>query len=160
MVTRTNPPTSYYPKSSPFPQAIRERSIFQRLRCVSWTWLSRIFHMLNPSFDWWRPLRFSCCLRDDKSYSKWISHFRSILYLTIFFAGSVFKSLRFIPSGHHIPLSPKPSSSPYRIFFNLYKPSTPFRKTAPPPPDFPVVVVKYATCNIFLHSLLSNSSCA
>jgi len=37
------------------------------------------------------------------------------------------------------------SSSPFEIFFNLYKPSTPFRKTAPGPPDFSVVVVNART---------------
>ena len=34
-------------------------------------------------------------------------------------------------------------TSPYKIFYNLYKPNTPFKKSAPPPPDFQIVVIKY-----------------
>ncbi|CDO69861.1 hypothetical protein BN946_scf184884.g20 [Trametes cinnabarina] len=63
--------------------------------------------------------------------------------------GSLFKSLRFLSSGHSVPLhiqrTPEAPSSPYQIFFHLYKPSTPFKKTAPPPPDFSVVVVNART---------------
>ena len=58
---------------------------------------------------------------------------------------SLFRSLRFIPSGHGVPLRQSKSAeveSPYQIFYNLYKPSTPFKKTAPPPPDFQIVVIK------------------
>jgi len=70
----------------------------------------------------------------------------------LLFAAFIFKSLRFIPTGHGIPLlSQKPTSSPYKIFFNLYKPSTPFRKSAPPPPDFSVVVVKSVIAEPSLH---------
>ena len=63
-----------------------------------------------------------------------------------FLAESLFRSLRFLPSGYVVPLNAKQGSrlpdSPYHIFYNLYKPSTPFKKTTPPPPDFSVVVVK------------------
>lgn len=31
---------------------------------------------------------------------------------------------------------------PYQTFFNVYKPVTKFRKSAPPPPDFEIVVIK------------------
>ncbi|TFY83842.1 hypothetical protein EWM64_g165 [Hericium alpestre] len=66
---------------------------------------------------------------------------------------SLFRSLRFLQSGHSVPLrsSPLPSSeshgtsSPYKVFWHLYKPNTPFRKTAPPPPDFSIVVVNART---------------
>ena len=30
---------------------------------------------------------------------------------------------------------------PFRVVFHIYKPSTTFRKTAPPPPDFRIAVV-------------------
>lgn len=67
------------------------------------------------------------------------------------FSASLFSSMRFIPAGHSVPLLPeKPKgtnverskASPYHIFFNLYKPSTPFKKSAPAQPDFQVVVIK------------------
>ena len=32
--------------------------------------------------------------------------------------------------------------SPYRVFYNIYKPMTAFKKSSPPPPDYQVVVVK------------------
>jgi len=60
-----------------------------------------------------------------------------------------FKSLRFLPSGHAVPLRTtqiqEVETSPYKIFFNLYKPSTPFRKSAPGAPDFSLVVVNART---------------
>ncbi len=59
----------------------------------------------------------------------------------------MFKSLRVIPSGHSTPLQVSApdtqKSSPYDIFYNVYKPATPFKKTAPSKPDFQIVVVKY-----------------
>ncbi|KIJ64666.1 hypothetical protein HYDPIDRAFT_175586 [Hydnomerulius pinastri MD-312] len=83
----------------------------------------------------------------------------------------VFKALRFIPCGHLVPLHksslsetrsiPSPesvasASSPYKVFFHVYKPSTPFRKTAPPAPDFYVVVVNARTTAMpSLHELTS-----
>jgi tRNA-splicing endonuclease subunit Sen54 len=55
-----------------------------------------------------------------------------------------------MPAGHSIALKhPDPEkrakekkASPYQIFFNLYKPSTPFKRSAPPQPDFQIVVIK------------------
>jgi hypothetical protein len=60
---------------------------------------------------------------------------------------SIYRSLRGIapPRGHSTPLitpAPVETPSPYAVFFHLYKPATPFRKTAPPAPDFEVVVIK------------------
>lgn len=77
---------------------------------------------------------------------------------------SIYRYLRFLPSSHSIPLhqppSPTPpSSSPYKIFYNVYKPSTPFKKTAPPLPDFQVVVIKYVlTILTLFHSSLLNGN--
>ena len=58
---------------------------------------------------------------------------------------SLFSSLRFLPYGYRSKLHlQKPADdSPYEIFYNLYKPSTAFKKTAPPEPDFSVVVIEY-----------------
>jgi tRNA-splicing endonuclease subunit Sen54 len=52
--------------------------------------------------------------------------------------------------GHAVPLhhpniekrNEDRKTSPYQIFFNLYKPSTSFKKSAPSPPDFQIVVIK------------------
>lgn len=78
--------------------------------------------------------------------------YRHVYNLAFFKSEEIFKALRFIPCGHTIPLYRpvvrcEPSSkssvpSPYKVFFHVYKPSTPFRKTAPPPPDFHIVVVE------------------
>ena len=60
-----------------------------------------------------------------------------------------------MPAGHAIPLESSEStskakvSSPYRIFFNIYKPSTAFKKSAPPPPDFHLVVIKYVSYHAY-----------
>ena len=66
-------------------------------------------------------------------------------------------------AGHNVPLKltkvASKDSSPYQIFFNLYKPATPFKKSAPPPPDFQVVVIKLVVLFISLLSVsLSNWS--
>ncbi|KAH9924698.1 uncharacterized protein BXZ73DRAFT_103539 [Epithele typhae] len=85
----------------------------------------------RPKSYWWRPL----------GSVSWLHH--GLAHNTLF------KSMRFFPSGSSAPLHvKKPAdslSSPYQIFFNLYKPSTPFKKTAPPQPDFSVVVVNART---------------
>jgi tRNA-splicing endonuclease subunit Sen54 len=62
-------------------------------------------------------------------------------------AGSIFRTLRFIPHGHGVPLkvkqpSPVAGESPYAHFFNVYKPNTPYKKTDPPVPDFAISVVR------------------
>ena len=65
-------------------------------------------------------------------------------YLTAL--GSLLKRIRFMTVGHNVPLKllngASKRSSPYQIFFNLYKPSTPFKKSAPPPP-IKLVVFQY-----------------
>ncbi|KAF8826324.1 hypothetical protein HHX47_DHR5000379 [Lentinula edodes] len=43
------------------------------------------------------------------------------------------------------PTETESPSSPYEPFFNLYKPPTPFKKSAPPPPDYQMVVVNART---------------
>lgn len=80
----------------------------------------------------------------------------------------IFGRLQFIPTGHDQPLPrqsiphrpsiltplvplesaeektglPQLEPHPYQTFFKVYKPVTKYRKSAPPPPDFRVVVIK------------------
>ena len=55
----------------------------------------------------------------------------------------IYRKLSIIP--WHDPTAPRsesrPTSPPFRVVFHVYKPSTPFRKSAPPPADFRVAVV-------------------
>ncbi|KAJ3930684.1 MAG: hypothetical protein NXY57DRAFT_1084645 [Lentinula lateritia] len=124
-VTRTKPPTAFYPLTAPFPPSLL--TLTSSSSCNSK--ISALFS--SYSFDWWRPLRIRRWLKMDKNYS------------------FIFQSLRFIPSGHKVPqYSPTETqtpSSPYEPFFNLYKPPTPFKKSAPPPPDYQMVVVNART---------------
>ncbi|EIW81158.1 hypothetical protein CONPUDRAFT_165372 [Coniophora puteana RWD-64-598 SS2] len=83
---------------------------------------------------------------------------------------SILRSLRIVPAGHSVPLyaafnskkakiSDKEKStpggkSPYHVFYNVYKPSTPFRKSAPGQPDFCMAVVNArTTCAPTIHEL-------
>ncbi|KIO32220.1 hypothetical protein M407DRAFT_18791 [Tulasnella calospora MUT 4182] len=61
--------------------------------------------------------------------------------------GDLFESLRIIPRGHRSPLHIHRPTTPtiYTPFYNIYKPSTPFKKTAPPKPDYNIVVVNART---------------
>ncbi|KAF5368371.1 hypothetical protein D9758_002466 [Tetrapyrgos nigripes] len=146
VVTRTDPPDEHYPRAAPYPSPTMSavpplpgssststtRSIFSRI-------LDRIYSLFRP-FNWWKPLRISRWLHKDKNY------------------GHIFRSLRFIPSGFGVPLfsplcastevnhskgtsDPRLKDSPYKPFYNLYKPPTPYKKSAPPPPDYQVVVI-------------------
>ncbi|KAF5377948.1 hypothetical protein D9615_006756 [Tricholomella constricta] len=137
-VTRTNPPTSYYPTPPPWPAlsaTTSPPSIFKRIISIFPLWISKISRLLAKPFDWWQPLRISRWLHHDKNYA------------------SIFRSLRFIPAGHKVPLHHPDTekrleaqkTSPYQIFYNLYKPSTPFKRSAPPLPDFQIVVINART---------------
>ncbi|KAH7923348.1 hypothetical protein BV22DRAFT_1015612 [Leucogyrophana mollusca] len=143
VVTRAEPPTESYPIPPPFVARKAPRTVFQQLTCLLWCSVSKVSQLWGAAFDWWRPLRL------HRWFHRGITH------------TAIFKSLRFVPSGHSItlrPSNPRPKTppSPYKIFYNLYKPSTPFRKTAPPPPDFSIVVVDARTTAIpSLHELTS-----
>ncbi|KAL6303916.1 tRNA-splicing endonuclease subunit sen54 N-term-domain-containing protein [Sparassis latifolia] len=132
MVMRTKPPSSDYPTSLPVNTKVQvPTSILGILYYGVRSAISRLTHIFSRAFDWWRPLLFNRWLHHNMDYH------------------SIFKSLRFLPSGFDAPLHvqqpPNTPPSPYEIFYNLYKPSTPFKKTAPPPPDFSVVVVNART---------------
>ncbi|KAI0372307.1 hypothetical protein BV20DRAFT_1112182 [Pilatotrama ljubarskyi] len=132
VVTRAKPPSAEYP--TPPPLATRTRkpaSILGQLYDAVTSWLTGLARLFAGGLDWWRPVqcRGWLCRKIDNA--------------------SLFESLRFLPSGHDVPLriqtTPDIPTSPYQIFFHLYKPSTQFKKTAPPPPDFSVVVVNART---------------
>ncbi|RDX53448.1 hypothetical protein OH76DRAFT_1343370 [Lentinus brumalis] len=132
VVTRTKPPSPEYPVPPPFPSVTRaSASIVNRLLNTVTSFLSQFVRIFTGGRDWWRPICFSRWLHYNMSNK------------------SLFKSLRFLPSGYDVPLhvqrAPEAPSTPYQIFYNLYKPSTPFKKTAPPLPDFSVVIVNART---------------
>ncbi|KAI0072563.1 hypothetical protein K474DRAFT_1604894 [Panus rudis PR-1116 ss-1] len=141
VVTRTKPPTFAYPLAAPFPKPHRPPpSLFRLLSSI----FNRVLGMFSRGINWWQPVQHNPWWHLNMSYA------------------SVFKSLRFIPSGHETPLKytenlhESSTSSPYQIFFNVYKPSTPFKKTAPPAPDFSVVVVNARTTPMPTLEELSN----
>ncbi|KAF7361703.1 tRNA-int-end-N2 domain-containing protein [Mycena venus] len=135
VVTRATAPNTLYPMPPPFdlsPLNPKPVSIFSRIRSIFPPWISRIFCIFTGGFNWWKPFQLSRWFLRDKNY------------------GAVFRGLRFIPAGHSVPLLPtkveaaaKPS--PYRIFYNVYKPVTPFRKSAPCLPDYQIVVINART---------------
>ena len=138
VVTRTQPPTPYYPTpSSTNSNTISKTpssSILAALHSlfgICGRLVQTLFSPIFGSRNWWHPVSFSYFGKSDKSYA-WIS-----------------RSLRFMPSGHSVPLSQvkrqeqkQGKPSPYTLFYNIYKPSTPFKKSTPGPPDFQMVVVK------------------
>lgn len=134
IVARARPPSPAYPV--PAAQALSQQpttaSIFRRVLaalCSPIRGLSNWF--VQPSKTWWRPL----------VHRRWFHH--NMDY------PSIFKTLRFLSSGHAVPLPSRTRSgdtpSHYEIFYHLYKPNTPYRKTAPPRPDFSIVVVNART---------------
>ncbi|KAH7915474.1 tRNA-splicing endonuclease subunit sen54 N-term-domain-containing protein [Hygrophoropsis aurantiaca] len=143
VVTRAEPPTPSYPIPAPRITKHIKRSIFQQISCLLWCTVSRVSRSWGAAFDWWHPIQLG----------GWSCH--NITH------AAVFKLLRFIPSGHSVILRPPPFTSdsatpvsPYKIFYNLYKPSTPFKKSAPPSPDFSIVVIDARTTTLpLLHEL-------
>ncbi|KAJ7079125.1 tRNA-splicing endonuclease subunit sen54 N-term-domain-containing protein [Mycena belliarum] len=135
VVTRATPPNSLYPMPPPFdlsPLNQKAPNILRRIFSIFPLWIARFSRMLSGGFDWWKPFRVSRWLLRDKNY------------------GSVFRALRFIPAGHNVPLLPKIANppaepSPYRVFFNVHKPVTPYRKSAPCLPDYQIVVINART---------------
>ncbi|KAG1735189.1 tRNA-splicing endonuclease subunit sen54 N-term-domain-containing protein [Suillus lakei] len=130
VVTRTDPPSSSYPVPPPrLGSDGVPLSFFRRLSSIFSLFTTKVVRFWRGTLNWWRPLRISRWIQHDKSY------------------GTVFKSLRVIPAGHSIPpysshATPVAPSSPYKIFYNMYKPSTNFRKTTPPQPDFQIVLTE------------------
>ncbi|KAI9443121.1 tRNA-splicing endonuclease subunit sen54 N-term-domain-containing protein [Lactarius indigo] len=134
IVARARPPSPAYP--TPTAQAVSQHpttaSIFRRVLAALCSPIRRLWSwFVQPSKTWWRPLVHRRWLRHNMDYP------------------SIFKTLRFLSSGHAVPLlSHALSSDPpstYEIFYHLYKPNTSYRKTAPPQPDFSIVVVNART---------------
>ncbi|KAH9480353.1 putative tRNA-splicing endonuclease subunit sen54 [Psilocybe cubensis] len=129
VVTRATPPDTYYPVPPPRTVSSPTSSILTRIKSLFPLWVSSISRTLFGGFNWWRPVGISRWFSYDKSYP------------------SLFRAMRFLPAGHGVPLNTvgQKKSTPYQIFYNLYKPSTPFKKSAPPPPDFQIVVINART---------------
>ncbi|KAF8694689.1 hypothetical protein AX14_001939 [Amanita brunnescens Koide BX004] len=147
VVMRTEPLDPFYPTppvlsdTQQLAPSVSQR-IFARIRRL----VSCFVRLLtrNSIFDWWHPIKLG----------GWLSHNNNHKY--------IFESLRFIPAGHKTPLfqskarTTHATDSPYRIFYNVYKPNTPFKKSAPGKPDFQVVVVDARTTRLpSLHELTS-----
>ncbi|KAI6044859.1 hypothetical protein EDC04DRAFT_3137610 [Pisolithus marmoratus] len=126
------------PSHSSRQPAARPANVWKRIATSFSNVVSKVLSVIGLIFHRspWRPLGF----RGIESNS------------------DIFKSLRFLPCGHSTPLfncsslsegttalpptfSAPPCWSPYSIFFHVYRPSTLFRKTAPPLPDFYVVII-------------------
>ncbi|KAJ7200687.1 tRNA-splicing endonuclease subunit sen54 N-term-domain-containing protein [Mycena rebaudengoi] len=134
VVTRATAPNSLYPMPPPFDLSPlgRKTSIFARIASIFPLWTCKFSRLLTGGFNWWKPFSMSRWLLRDKNY------------------GAIFRSLRFIPNGHRIPLlpvtpTPLDKASPYRIFFNVHKPGTSYRKSAPDLPDYQIVVINART---------------
>ncbi|KAI5835259.1 hypothetical protein K523DRAFT_337279 [Schizophyllum commune Tattone D] len=143
VVTRANPPDENYPMPSPHKAVARSPTsngltrigsggLFVALfsavrRCIARLW--------KREFDWWHPL----------TVNRWLGKWGGYAH--------IYRSLRFIPNGHEILLrisdpekrEKAKQDSPYRVFYNIYKPMTAFKKSSPPPPDYQVVVVNART---------------
>lgn len=145
-VTRTVPPSDAYPAAAPFPvtASLRHTSLWNTLWGIMTRPFARLAQILFRSFDWWRPTHFNLWLPHTLTYCTFHAFTQCERQLTSLVTASIFRSLRFLQSGPSAPLhiSPPSPTSPYKIFYNLYKPSTPFKKSAPPAPDFSVVVIK------------------
>lgn len=69
VVTRTKPPTSYYPTPPNTVIVNTAPSILQRIRSLFPTLVSWPFRLCG-GFDWWRPMRISRWLHHDKNYGE------------------------------------------------------------------------------------------
>ncbi|KAK2459706.1 hypothetical protein APHAL10511_008351 [Amanita phalloides] len=135
VVMRTEPPEPYYPVPPPFIDVDAPRSILERLFLRFRQLITSLVRFVTTSgpCDWWHPVRLGGWFHRNQN------------------SRSILQSLRFIPCGHKVPLrqfhSPKGdvADTPYKIFYNVYKPNTPFKKSAPGRPDFQVVVVDART---------------
>lgn len=148
VVTRVKQPTPSYPIPPPYPSsvcAVQRRSLVQMILHPLRFILSHIASLFTHPLNWWQPIRISPLLGINTNY-RWSGMLPDRTALTAS-TGSIFRSLRFIPHGHGVPLKAKESrppaqESPYAHFFNVYKPNTPYKKTDPPVPDFAISVVR------------------
>ncbi|KLO14783.1 hypothetical protein SCHPADRAFT_825698 [Schizopora paradoxa] len=131
IVTRAQPPSEFYPKA-------QKSDLF--LKAKTTPLISRLFHfvtrplhsLFSSTLDWWKPLPLTGFFRRfTTTYS------------------SMFARLRLFKLGFSLPLHRSPQQdepdTPYKVFYNLYKPGVAFAKTNPRPPDFQIVVVNART---------------
>lgn len=144
VVTRADPPTSEYPVSK---QHTRDQP-----NNSSGRWLSLAGMLLESPFksltnllsrktiDWWRPLLFSSLSSFTPSISDlFIFDCQCLTPMT----DGLYRGIRqILPRLHSLQPSVPSPEAPYKVFFNVYKPITPFRKTTPPQPDYQVAVVE------------------
>jgi tRNA-splicing endonuclease subunit Sen54 len=152
VVTRATPPSPAYPVPAALALAQQPitASIFRRVFAALCSPISRLWSwFVQPSRTWWRPLVHRRWPHHNMDYREQIFVSDDLQWkVKYFLLASIFKTLRFLSSGHAVPLPSsaqcftEDSPSPYEIFYHLYKPNTPYRKTAPPQPDFSIVVVK------------------
>jgi tRNA-splicing endonuclease subunit Sen54 len=152
VVTRAEPPTPAYPgferQAKPATSTVTQTGWLEKIflfLSFPFTSMARLMH--SSHIDWWKPVSLqglkptsSCLFR---------LHHVSAVYTDACDVASLFQAIRRIasPAGHAVPLIQDTSSnskSPYKVFYNLYKPVTPYKKTAPAEPDFEVVVIEYA----------------
>lgn len=139
VVTRSEATNDSYPLPPPFnlTKIMPKPPLLLRCLLLPFVFLhSKLLRVFIPNFNWWKPLRLSTWIHHDYAW--------------------VYRHLRFLLCGHSIPLhrSSTLSHSPYKVFYNIFKPSTPFKKTTPPLPDFQVVVVNARTTPVpTLHEL-------
>ena len=152
---RAEPPDPYYPTPPVFSDTQSScSSTLQRIFAHRQRFAMSFVHLVMKSItlDWWHPTKLGGQLQLQSVPACPQSQ---QLFL---WSESIFRSLRFIPSGHKTPLfqskacTSQVTNSPYRIFYNVYKPNIPFKKSAPGKPDFQVVVsstfalLHYDTC--------------
>lgn len=167
-VTRSQAPSAFYPMAQALLRPTGTKSSLNTmLAAVTRLFWMPLRNLLSPSRHWWKPLDLGCLVHTWPSYCMSADTLGIFKELTDEFLASIFSCLRFIQSGHEktLPiaelsqLSPHNLQSSYQPFYNLYKPSTPFRRTHPPTPDFSLVVVecvvhpvRKAMLNVFYHS--------
>jgi tRNA-splicing endonuclease subunit Sen54 len=150
VVTRSVPPSPAYPMPQPAQTktlipASRRAGVLSHLLLPLHSFLRGLTSLLlrigASRFDCWHPLRLTGIYAPQDSGAVILLCSAILINLA---PASIYRSLRAVapPQGHSV-LSPNDAAaSPYKVFFNLYKPATPFRKTAPPAPDFQIVVIE------------------
>ena len=142
---RTKSPSPAYLTAAPYtPTVSSTPNLFSRLFIFLRQTLSRFLEIFKPRSTFWKLRLF----HHGPSYREHLSRLSPLRYsLLLCVAAAIFQALRFLPSGHsaslHVQSAADPATSPYQIFYNVYKPATPFKKSTPPKPDFQVVVVEY-----------------
>ncbi|KAI6103292.1 tRNA-splicing endonuclease subunit sen54 N-term-domain-containing protein [Pisolithus croceorrhizus] len=131
------------PSHSPRLPTARAPNVWQRIATSFSLFVLKVLSVVDSLFpaNPWRPFR----LRDAKSSGDMFEALRILRCChssTLYSYRSPDEGATTISPTHSTVAS---SASPYSVFFHVYKPSTPFRKTVPPPPDFYLVIVNART---------------